>query len=351
MVVHERGGALGIARDQGGDDVAVLVFLEYAAWMKERIGFVLPIIGGEGGWQFGAQEDTRYPKVEAPLHARYHAEMFDWFRTGIIGNGEPLLDYLFSIAPWIASGWGGDDWWGGPLGDKTETIEAVRAIPPFVRKFSWDSPHPVSSFTVTPDTIVLGESATLEWKVFGASQVTLDGVPVEPVGTRLVSPTQTTTYVLQIAYPASAAADLRVTVTVVEFPSLEWDSRLDDLGVHLTRTDTSHAWRLISAIYQDPSESSGNHNIYYKALRSDGTPAVGIKFVMDWNGRNPADLPGMATTDENGEANIPMWAILHPELKDGPYFTTTVDQPSDKVSGMGLPVNYHVNYILTFKYV
>ncbi|MCI0474724.1 MAG: hypothetical protein L0Y55_00600, partial [Anaerolineales bacterium] len=101
------------------DDVATLVFLLYAAWMKEKIGYVLPIIGGEGGWQYGAHEDQRYPKVESPLHAKYHAEMFEWFRTGVVSNGEPLPDYLFSVAPWIAGGWGGDDWWGGPLGDKT----------------------------------------------------------------------------------------------------------------------------------------------------------------------------------------------------------------------------------------
>ena len=121
------------------DFYGVLSFLAFAKWMQERIGFVLPIIGGEGGWQFGQDQDKRYPKAEQPYHAQYHKEVFDWFRTGLLSNGEPLPDYLFSVTPWIAAGWGADDWWGGVLGTKTETIAAVQAIPPFVRKFSWGS--------------------------------------------------------------------------------------------------------------------------------------------------------------------------------------------------------------------
>ena len=121
------------------DFYGVLSFLAFAKWMQERIGFVLPIIGGEGGWQFGQDQDHRYPKAEQPYHARYHKEMFDWFRTGLLSNGETLPDYLFSVTPWIAAGWGADDWWGGVLGTKTETIAAAQAIPPFVRRFSWGS--------------------------------------------------------------------------------------------------------------------------------------------------------------------------------------------------------------------
>ncbi len=121
------------------DFYGVLSFLAFAKWMQERIGFVLPIIGGEGGWQYGQDQDKRYPKVDQPYHAQYHKEMFEWFRTGLLSNGELLPDYLFSATPWIAAGWGADDWWDGVLGTKTETIAAVQSIPPFVRKFSWGS--------------------------------------------------------------------------------------------------------------------------------------------------------------------------------------------------------------------
>ncbi len=333
------------------DDVAVLVPLYWAKKMQERIGFVLPIIGGEGGWQYGAQEDLRYPKVESPLHARYHAEMFDWFRTGILSNGEPLPDYLFSITPWIEGGWGGDDWWGGPLGDKTETINAVAALPPFVRKFSWDDPTPTVYFTASPNPVVAGAPTTLQWVALGARAVMLDGAPVETQGTRAVTLTQTTTYALHIVFNDGSTRDISLTVQVESLPPLVWDARLDPLGVKLTRATAPHAWRLVSAIYQDETESNGNHNIYYTTQNANGTPAANIQFVLDWNGRNPADDPGYTTTDANGEANIPLWAILHPELQDGPYFTNTVNQPSDTVSGMGLPVNRHVNFLLTYRWI
>ncbi len=125
-----------------GDYTAALRFLAHAAWMQERLGFVLPIIGGEGGWLFGCEEDPRYLKVEDALHARYHREMYEWFRSGVLANGEPLPDYLFSITSWIAGSWdyGGQNWWGNLLrsdGKLTQTIEAVQTIPPFVRQFSW----------------------------------------------------------------------------------------------------------------------------------------------------------------------------------------------------------------------
>lgn len=121
------------------DDSCVLNAIEYAQWMYDQIGFVLPIIGGEGGWIYGSAEDNRYPKTNQPYHAQWHVEMYDWFRKGVLSNGQPLPDYLFSVAPWILSGIvEAEAWYGGPLGDKTDTINAVKQMPPFVRKFSWD---------------------------------------------------------------------------------------------------------------------------------------------------------------------------------------------------------------------
>lgn len=201
------------------DDTAVLVFIEYAAWMQEQIGYVLPIIGGEGGWQWAAQEDMRYPQVNQPYHANYHAEMFDWFRTNVLSNGEPMQDYLFSITPWIEGGWGADDWWGGPAGDKTQTIAAVQALPPFTRKFSWDPgmpplPPPTFSFTASPNAISAGQSAVLQWNIIGARFVYLDGQRVASDGTRVVTPTQTTTYLLHLLLADGTTNDLNATVFV-----------------------------------------------------------------------------------------------------------------------------------------
>ena len=122
------------------DDTAVLNLIEFAIWMQDIIGFVLPMIGGEGGFIYGSADDNRYPKLNQPYHAKFHVEMYNWFKNGRLSNGQPLPDYLFSVAPWILAGFvEAEAWYGGPLGDKTETIEAVKAIPPFVRKFSWDT--------------------------------------------------------------------------------------------------------------------------------------------------------------------------------------------------------------------
>jgi len=122
------------------DDTAVLNLIEFAQWLNELVGFVLPMIGGEGGWIYGSADDNRYPKCEGASHAQFHVEMYEWFKTGLFSNGQPIPDYLFSVAPWILAGFvEAEAWYGGPLGDKPETINAVKAMPPFVRKFSWDT--------------------------------------------------------------------------------------------------------------------------------------------------------------------------------------------------------------------
>jgi len=95
------------------------------------LGFVPPIICAEGGWLYNASDDARYPKVGDELHARYHQEMFNWFRLGELSDGTALPDYLFAVCPWILSGDGDEPWYGWTT--KTKTIEAVKAIPPFIR--------------------------------------------------------------------------------------------------------------------------------------------------------------------------------------------------------------------------
>ena len=117
------------------DTLGVLSFLAYGAWMKERLGFVLPIIGGEGGWLYGAEKDLRYPKIESALHAQFHKEMFEWLRTGVISNGEPLPDYLFSITPWIAGSWTyiAQNWWGNASALTASSRTLSRPCSPFRR--------------------------------------------------------------------------------------------------------------------------------------------------------------------------------------------------------------------------
>ncbi len=110
------------------DSNGMLGFLAFAKVFQEELGFVPPMICGEGGWQYGSSQDRRYPVVEGGLHAEYHAGMFQWFKTGVLPTEELLPDYLWAVCPWILSGNEADAWYGGPLGSKELTIAKVKEV-------------------------------------------------------------------------------------------------------------------------------------------------------------------------------------------------------------------------------
>lgn len=310
------------------DHVAALKFLAHAVWMQERLGFVLPTLGGEGGWWMYNDEDKHYPKVEWPVHAAYHKEMYEWFRTGVLSNGEPLPDYLFSITSWIAGSWtfAAQNWWDNtlsPTGKLDQSIEAMKSIPEFVRRFSWDEPGsppvevvkpPVDDNKAEPEKEEPGDQG-------GGSHPEL---------------------------PPDEKQDEEKPP--VETPALKWDPRLDVMGIRLERVEAAH-WRLVEAEYWDEVKSDGKHHIYVKALRKDGRPAAGVTFVGDWVGREPDQNPARGTTDANGETNLPMFIHYDPDKKDGIIFTRVEGAAADMVRGMGLPWNHHVCFVLTYQEV
>ncbi len=212
-------------------------------------------------------------------------------------------------------------------------------------------PPPVYSFSVTPDLIVAGQTATLRWDVEGVRAVYVDGQGVTGHGSRTIAPEQTTTYTLHIVLLDGSTKDLTATISVTPRSSLEWDPRLDDLGVQLKRTTAPHAWRLVSAKYQGPEESGGKHHVFFKAIQTDGSPKQGVRFVIDWINRASSDAPAIVETDANGEANCPLWATMDPARKDGIYFTLPATEPGDTVSGLGLPSGENVNFVLQYQYV
>ncbi len=125
-------------------NTSVLCFEKYAQVWQAEVGFVPPMIVGEGGWATSILEDGRYPRITPAMHRDYHVEMFNWFRTGVLSDGKPLPDYLFAVTPWLVSAAGNmqfeeNGWYYSKLtGTKYETIEAVRAMPPFERRFGWE---------------------------------------------------------------------------------------------------------------------------------------------------------------------------------------------------------------------
>jgi hypothetical protein len=115
------------------DPDTVLQFLEFAPVFERELGFVPPFIAGECGWQFGNKSDPRYPKIDDLHHAKYHAALFDMLRTNKLANGAPLPDFVYAFCPWILYGPEADAWISSATGVRQQTIDAVKAIPPFAR--------------------------------------------------------------------------------------------------------------------------------------------------------------------------------------------------------------------------
>ncbi|MBI3538579.1 MAG: hypothetical protein HY070_13610 [Chloroflexi bacterium] len=131
--------ALNHPPDYTQDENSVLGFRSTATVFEKEIGFVPPFIAGEGGWKYKATDDNRYPMIDDKLHAKYHVELFNWFRLGIVSDKQPLPDYLFAFCPWIFAGeLEGAAWYDSFEGERTLTIAEVKKIPIFTRKFSWD---------------------------------------------------------------------------------------------------------------------------------------------------------------------------------------------------------------------
>ena len=126
------------------DWFGTLGFLKYAHIFQEKLGFVPPIIIGEGGWTVTVREDDKYPPVGFEAHRDWHTEVFSWFKNNSLSDGEALPDYLFSFNPWIIAS-GGEmvfdqaSWYQSEQsGTKSMTIKALERIPPFERKSSWN---------------------------------------------------------------------------------------------------------------------------------------------------------------------------------------------------------------------
>lgn len=115
------------------DPETVLQFLEFAPVFERELGFVPPFLAGECGWQFGDASDPRYPRVDDAVHAQYHTALFQMLRTQRLANGAPLPDFVYCFCPWILYGSEADAWYSSTSGVRQATLDAVAAIPPFVR--------------------------------------------------------------------------------------------------------------------------------------------------------------------------------------------------------------------------
>ncbi len=128
---------------------------------------------------------------------------------------------------------------------------------------------------------------------------------------------------------------------------VEWDWRLDALGARLEPAQTKPGqvyWKLVRAIYQGPDESNDNHHIYYLLADERDQPVAQQSVWQGWSGDQTP-----ATTNEQGTAEIPLWLSFARDLGQvGPY-AAWVEGVSDRVTGLGLPLKRHVNFVLMWR--
>ncbi len=139
--------------------------------------------------------------------------------------------------------------------------------------------------------------------------------------------------------------------TIPPVPDLQLDPRLASVvGVSVQPASVAQGqkyWRLISAQYQDESQSGGNINIVCSVENEYGLPSVAQNVVQSWSDGQVA-LP----TDGFGIIRFPMSgdSSFAPERGEhGPYSVYVAGLPSDRVAGMGLPLKRRVQYLLSWR--
>jgi peptidoglycan-associated lipoprotein len=80
---------------------------------------------------------------------------------------------------------------------------------------------PTASLSATPNTVDAGQSTTLSWQTTNATDVSIDGIgPVDPAGSRQVTPADSTTYHLVAkGSGGTQEATARVTVNAAAAPA------------------------------------------------------------------------------------------------------------------------------------
>lgn len=132
----------------------------------------------------------------------------------------------------------------------------------------------------------------------------------------------------------------------------KWDKRLTALGVYVDvgKVDRTvpywritHAWLVVDGDWGTAPEWArvfqqdtlgGAHHAYGRALFADGELAAQAGFVLRWSSGADGRV-----AEENGWANIPLYAGYDPAKGPGPYSWAKVGN-AEVLAGLGLP--YHL---------
>ncbi len=126
---------------------------------------------------------------------------------------------------------------------------------------------------------------------------------------------------------------------------VDWDARLDDLGIRIVRAQARKGqtyWRVVRAQFQDPQEGGGRHHIFIEVLDEDGQRIVGQEVQISW--------PDGSATVVTEDKPPPEYAANFPMYGDLGGYSVRLPGLSDVVTGLGLPGGrMHVVYRLVFQ--
>jgi hypothetical protein len=108
-------------------------------------------------------------------------------------------------------------------------------------------------------------------------------------------------------------------------------------------------WRLVSAMFEDTSESGGSHHIFVRLLTATGEAPANLA----WHAAYPDNDVRIMTKAAPEWADFPLYAEYDPdEGETGPYYAYAGDMlsTSDSVWGMGLPERQHVSFRLIWQW-
>ncbi len=104
-------------------------------------------------------------------------------------------------------------------------------------------------------------------------------------------------------------------------------------------------WKLVNAIYMDPTESNGESALFLTLIDEKGAPAPNQRILQVLSERQ---IPSV--TDSRGTANPALSGTFYPERGEvGPMSAWVDDLPSDRVTGLGRPHNQVVSFRLTWQ--
>lgn len=180
---------------------------------------------------------------------------------------------------------------------------------------------------------------------------------------------------IQFHFPQASALWIMATVQATEsggagapLPSLQWDPRLTAMNISIAPaagvSPGQPFWKIVSAEYQDETQSAGSHHLSFTTLDTNGRPMAGVPVQLDFEGRAPNDVPPQVYSDGSGMASYGLYSgptAWNPRLGPGPYSAWVGDPdlrgrnrtgiPGERFAGAGLPMSRQVNFLVTWQKV